>query len=624
MQQFNYIHFIDLPGNEKLRALDLSQVDVDKEIRKIEEYIRNVSASIEFLKKYDTAKGIQELKEGPVTLQFEELEKRRAEIDFEKFHEELTDLQEKQTSILQQKKTIQDHLIELKPWTSLHIPLHTLSSFQKFHITMGTISKRLTPNLEKKLANLKYTVVLTVMEEELDAYMIVISHKDERREVNAILHDNGFATVQLSGYSKEPEEEIARLEETVKILQEEEKIVEEKLQALSIRMDDLELLFDYYMMLKNRIKASEKLLHTDWFTILEGYIPAKMEKKFEKLLHKTLGNDYYLKLEKAEEEDPDVPVLLENNRFFRPFESVTEMYAVPRYNEIDPTPWFTLFYALFFGIMVGDAGYGIVLLIASLVVLRFFNLKKSQRSFIRFFYYLSFSMILWGLIFGSFFGGVIPLPALIDATEEYNLLLTLSIAMGGFHIFFALGIKGYMHLKKGKILEAVYDVLFWYMAVGGGIVYLLSFILPLSTSIEKTGLTIMIIGMVGILLTGGRENKTIGGKLAGGLYSLYGITGYVGDFVSYSRLMALALSSAFIAFAINLMVSMLFELGIIGIIVGIIVFIVGQGFNLFLSMLSGYVHTLRLTYVEFFGKFYEGGGQRFETLRGESKYIEVK
>ena len=173
--------------------------------------------------------------------------------------------------------------------------------------------------------------------------------------------------------------------------------------------------------------------------------------------------------------------------------------------------------------------------------------------------------------------------------------------------------KGYMYIRDGKPMDAVYDVLFWYMAVGGPIFYVLSK--------NKIGLYLMAIGMVGIVLFAGRENKSVGARIGSGVYDLYGITSWVGDFVSFLRLMALVLSGGFVAYAVNVIVKMLFGAGIGGIIGGIIVFVVFQLFNMFLSYLSAYVHSLRLIYVEMFNKFYEGGGVKFREMLEDTKKI---
>ncbi|NCC80217.1 MAG: V-type ATP synthase subunit I, partial [Clostridia bacterium] len=329
-------------------------------------------------------------------------------------------------------------------------------------------------------------------------------------------------------------------------------------------------------------------------------------------------------IEDAVDTGKEVPILLKNGSFSETFESLTTMYALPTYNSVDPTPYLAPFYFAFFGMMVADLAYGIILLAVTGIALKFFNLDKGTKLFVKFLFYLSFSVIAWGLIYGSFFGDLIKLPSLIAPMEQYTELLVISIIFGGIHLFYALAIKAYLSFREGKPLDALFDVGFWYMALMGAIGFLAAGFVPVPDVVKPISMWVMIIGMVGIVLTGGRENKSVGGKLAGGFYSLYGISGYIGDFVSYSRLMALGLSGGFIAVAMNMIMNMLFDMGPIGILPGIIIFIFGQLFNLFLSALSAYVHTSRLTYVEFFGKFYEGGGKAFKLFRNKSKYINVE
>lgn len=214
--------------------------------------------------------------------------------------------------------------------------------------------------------------------------------------------------------------------------------------------------------------------------------------------------------------------------------------------------------------------------------------------------------------------------AFINPGEQYQQLLILSIVFGIIHLFFALGIKAYMNIRDGKYLDALYDVGFWVIILVGAILYLVNMAIPMAPTAKTVATVLMVIGAVGIILTGEREANTIVGRLFGGLYSLYGISGYVGDFVSYSRLMALGLSGGFIASSINMMVGMLLPNGIVGLIAAAILFVGGQIFNLFIGALGAYVHAIRLTYVEFFGKFYEGGGKGFMLFRSSPKYINLK
>lgn len=191
----------------------------------------------------------------------------------------------------------------------------------------------------------------------------------------------------------------------------------------------------------------------------------------------------------------------------------------------------------------------------------------------------------------------------------------MSLVIGGVSLFTALGVKGYMYLRDGKPMDAFYDVGFMYMAVGGAIVLALT-----KSDLAKW---VMIVGMLGILFFAGRDAASIGGRIGSGAYELYGITSWIGDFVSFLRLMALVLSGGFVAYSVNIIVKMLVGGGIGGIIGGIIIFVVFQLFNMFLSYLSAYVHGLRLIYVEMFNKFYEGGGVKFREMIEDTKFVKI-
>lgn len=624
LQKFKYIHFLDLHDNKLLNSLDLAGVHVDDMLAGIDEDIRKVSYSINILKKYDKRKtGLHRLKEGMQTYDIDDLEKQIQTIDFINICGRIKNLVSEIENIKEKAKRVVEKINELRPWLPLDLTIKDLTSLERCQVNIGTVPKKLKTSFEQEMLQTQLSYYGVISEEHQYTYIMTIAHQDEADVIQKILKNHGYSKINLD-YGGKPDEEIDQLTEEKNGLDSDLQVLEQKLRVMSEQLCELELVYDYLVMKKTQISASKKLLSTDCFNVMEGYIPTRLVNKFEKIVERQLADQFYFHIEEAMEDDPNVPILLDNSKFFQAFESITEMYALPKYNEIDPTPLFSIFYSLFFGMMIGDAGYGLLMFAGTFTVLRLLKLSSKQRSFIRFFYYLSFSTILWGIVYGSFFGDMVSLPALINTTEEYNLLLILSIAFGGLHIFFALGIQGYMDIKKGKLLDALFDVGFWYMSLCGGIVYVLALLLPITQICNNIGFVIMIIGMVGILVTGGRHNQGIGGKLAGGLYSLYGISGYVADFVSYSRLMALGLASGFIAYAINMMVGMLFNLGVIGIVIGIVVFVVGQGFNFFLSILSSYVHTLRLTYVEFFGKFYEGGGKAFQIFRSQSKYINIK
>lgn len=624
LQKFEYVHFLNLDKDENLIEEGLENVSIPESIGEVNEEISKIKYSIDLLSRYYAKEsGIKAMMKGKENFTFEELENKASSFDYCPIYSRLRELSGKSDSIDQEVIKLNSLKEELLHWTKLSYPIRDLRIFKQSEVFMGTTPKKMKDKLDEDLLDLNYTYTETISEDKDNIYFFALTSKEEADGLNEILRSNGFSSVKLTGEGT-PKEEINIIDERLKVLENEKSEVINGIKSLSQNLPDLEIFYEYLMNKKLRLAASENFLRTERVNVIKGYIPTDMKDEFIKVVGESQKDAYYLKIEDADKDEDNVPILLKNSKFTQAFESLTGMYALPKYNEIDPTPFLAPFYLAFFGMMVADAGYGILMLIGTLFILKKANLAESQEKFVRFFYYLSYSTIVWGAVFGSYFGGIIPIKGLMNPAEQYQELLVMSIVFGLIHLFFALGLKAYLSIKEKKYLDALYDVGFWYMALAGGIVLLLTMLVPLAPIVKTISTIIMIIGMVGIVLTGGRDAGSIGGRLAGGAYSLYGISSYVGDFVSYSRLMALGLSGGFIASAINMMSGMLFVKGIPGILGGIIVFLVGQAFNIFLSILGAYVHTIRLIYVEFFGKFYEGGGKAFNLFRSKPKYINLK
>ena len=624
LQKFEYVHFLNLDEDESLKNEGLKTVEVPESVVAVDEDILKVKYAIDLLSKYysrDT--GIKAIQKGKESFDFTKFEERVSNIDYLTIYSQLRDLDVKKEALSQEVAKLNISIAELKPWIKLNNPIKDLSSFEQSEAFLGTVPKKLKQKVENELMVTNYTYYEIISEDKDNLYVIVLTSKSEGEIVKDILRNNSFSNVKIPG-EETPEIEISKLAHRIKELEDGISNYEQKIVGLSNNVPELEIVYDYLMNNKLRIVSSENFLMTESVNVIKGYIPTNMYDEFNETVKSALNNLYYLEIEDADRDDPNVPILLENSKFVKCFESLTSMYALPRYNEIDPTPFLAPFYLVFFGMMLADLGYGLILLVGTLVALKLFNLSENQKNFMRFFYYLSYPTIVWGLIYGSFLGGIIPLPALINPSVEYFKILIISIIFGLIHLFFGLGLKAYLSIREKQYLDALFDVGFWYMALIGGIGYLLPIVMTLPLIVKNISLPIMLVGMVGIVATGGRSSESVAGKAVGGLYSLYGISSYVGDFVSYSRLMALGLSGGFIGGAINMIARMLFDSGIVGIVGGVVVFIGGQFFNIFLSALGAYVHSIRLIFVEFFGKFYEGGGKRFNLFRIEPKYINLK
>ena len=631
LQKFKEVNFVDIELHDENGELSKDAVEGvtkyvnNEELTHIDERLYQLSNAISLIKKYDERKTrLRDVIHGNENYTFDELAKKVLTYDWKKVSSELNKIGTQYSQIKSEISKKYMRYDEIDLWERLDVNPKELKNLKKVNTFLGTVPIKLKGSFIDGISELDKTYYeeLKIVKDEV--YYLVISSIDEsEKEKLAEVFRNTSFTVENLDIDAVPQDYKNELQKEISELKKEKRRLKAQIKTYSEDLTDLQAVYEYMQNKKLRIVESEKLAQTENTILIKGWIPTEKVSEFEKVIKDEAGDNYYLTFTDADRDDATVPIKLKNGKVASTFENLTGMYAYPRYNEIDPTPLFTPFYILFFGMMGADVGYGLVLLLATMFVLKVVNLSSQMRKSIKFFFYLSFSVIFWGLLYGSYFGATIPgMWRLVDPASQYNDLLIGSIVFGVVHIFVGLAIKAYMLIRDGKSLEAVYDVLFWYMALIGGMLFLIFKLMNLSGVVANVSMWVMIAGMAGIVLTGGREAKGVGAKLGGGLYSLYGISSYVGDFVSYSRLMALGLSGGFIASAINMIAGMIGG-NWFGMIFIPVILIVGHLFNMFLSFLGAYVHTSRLMYVEYFGKFYEGGGKPFKDFRTENKYINL-
>ena len=631
LQKFKEVSFVDIELHDENGELSKDAVEGvtkyvnNEELTHIDERLYQLSNAISLIKKYDERKTrLRDVIHGNENYTFDELAKKALTYDWKKVSSELNKIGTQYSQIKSEISKKYMRYDEIDLWERLDVNPKELKNLKKVNTFLGTVPIKLKGTFIDGISELDKTYYeeLKIVKDEV--YYLVISSIDEReKEKLAEVFRNSSFTVENLDIDAVPQDYKNGLQKEISELKKEKRRLKAQIKTYSEDLTDLQAVYEYMQNKKLRIVESEKLAQTENTILIKGWIPTEKVSEFEKVIKDEAGDNYYLTFTDADRDDATVPIKLKNGKVASTFENLTGMYAYPRYNEIDPTPLFTPFYILFFGMMGADVGYGLVLLLATMFVLKVVNLSSQMRKSIKFFFYLSFSVIFWGLLYGSYFGATIPgMWRLVDPASQYNDLLIGSIVFGVVHIFVGLAIKAYMLIRDGKSLEAVYDVLFWYMALIGGMLFLIFKLMNLSAVVANVSMWVMITGMAGIVLTGGREAKGVGAKLGGGLYSLYGISSYVGDFVSYSRLMALGLSGGFIASAINMIAGMIGG-NWFGMIFIPLILIAGHLFNMFLSFLGAYVHTSRLMYVEYFGKFYEGGGKPFKDFRTENKYINL-
>ena len=370
-------------------------------------------------------------------------------------------------------------------------------------------------------------------------------------------------------------------------------------------------------------QAKNGLVNGQHVFVLQGWLTTKAVDDVEVQLKEKLGEGEYvfLPLEIAEEEYEEVPTVLENNAFLQPFENLTEMYGLPKYGELDPTPYTAPFYLVFFGMMAADLGYGALLWLGTFIMLKFFHFDKGMNRNLKFFHLLSYPVMIWGIIFGSAFGADLPFQPL-SLSKDLITIMILSIIFGVIQILVGLSLGAYSNLKKKAYVDAYTSHLGWLAIITGIILYVLGSMVLNISWIATIGSSIAIIAAVAIVVVTVLSSENKWGGLASGLYNLYGISGYVADVVSYTRLMALAVSGGSIASAFNMLVGFLPPIA--RFTAGIFLIVALQGLNIFLSFLGAYVHGLRLQFVEFFGKFYDGGGRALKPFKTYEKYVDIK
>jgi V/A-type H+-transporting ATPase subunit I len=624
LQAFSNAEFINLQDENLLENnevfKDLTKDQVDSDVAKWEEQLSKVKFAMQFLENYVPKQSlIKSLRQEKVSLTISELQNKVLDSDWEAIYEKLRQKDDKLAKLDNERTKLQSSVQSLKPYETFDAPLGSLKDLDKTSYFLGSVANQSEETLYSDLKDC-YLEIASKSSQEI--YFFALTNKENTKAVEEVLRGHGFTAFKFDG-EETPLKLIHDYNERISIIESDKFILKEDLAGYDEELKIIQLAYEYYNNLVFRKTMSSNFLKTESTTLIQGWVPIKHNEKFEAITQEILGNDYYLNFEDVREDEIDeVPIQLENNDLNASFEAVTGMYSLPKYNYLDPTPLVTPFYLIFFGMMVADAGYGLLMLIGTLLALKFFHFDEETKKMVKFFMYLSFPTITFGLMYGSVFGDIIKFNGLIDTSKDFMTILIMSLVFGVIQIFFGLGIKAFVLIKMGKPLDAFMDAGSWTITLVslGGIGASAMLNIPALKTICIGG---AIIGALLIVFTQGRMADSIGGKIGQGLYELYGITSYIGDLVSYTRLMAIGLSGGSIAGAINMIMKMV--PGPIGVfIIGPLIFVIFQTVNLLLSLLSGYVHTLRLTYVEYFSKFYDGGGRAFKPFEVKNKYINLK
>ena len=646
---------------EKLQSLGVLEVDhildEDEDFKKMdtagqkagfEKAASSADQALEILEKYvPESKSMFAALEGKKLIEpdkEQQIQENRQELL--KAAKEIYDLDRERAERLASITKIQNSIESLTPWLALDVPLKAADTKRTsvFLGTMpgGTTAQSVYEVLAEKASETEGADVHLISAEQSMTYLAIICMKEDAPVVEEALRSAGFARPSQT-WDAVPAVQRQELEQEMADCRDKIAEIETKIAGYSAIREDLKIVADYYRIRADKYAVLGEIPQSERTFVISGYIP-ECEAGY---VTEYLKNSYDCAVdveELKEEEEP--PVILKNNPFSASMEGIVESYGLPHKGELDPTTIMSFFYVFFFGMMLSDAAYGaIVAVVCGVLVRKFPRMSEGMKKSLKLFFYCGLSTLVWGILFRGYFGNIVDIvsqkffgstvtvPALwfIPLNDPMKLLV-FSLLFGVIHLFVGLGIKGWMCLRDGKVMDFFCDVVLWFMLLVG----LILMLLPSSifASIAQTNIVfpewvnllakiLAAAGALGIVLMSGREKKNPALRIALGAYDLYNITGWLSDVLSYSRLLALGLATGVIASVINQMGSMLPN-NVVGVIFFIVIFIVGHALNLAINLLGAYVHTNRLQFVEFFGKFYEGGGRPFAPFKQNTKYTDVK
>ena len=513
----------------------------------------------------------------------------------------------------------------LQPWLGLDLPLNTEGT-ERCGVLMGTIPVKMElADVQAALSQVdEESELFQVNEDKRDRYVLLVAMKETIPAMQECLRSFGFSASALGSMKGTARECLSAAEEALKELASEKEACAQSIVAEAVRRDELKLAADRVSTKIALAEADEKLYGTASTVVMEGWIPEEREQELIKVF-----DDFgcaYETLTPTVEEYPEVPVKLKNNKVTNGLNMVTEMYSLPAYGSLDPNPLMAPFFILFYGLMMADMGYGLLMVIAALVAMKKIKPRKGSLSFCQLLLWGGISTFVCGALTGDFFGDALvkigqilgkpsgwgELPALFSPMTDSMMVLIGAMVLGLVHLNAGMVINFVKKTKRGQLADAIWEEgALWVTLVG-----IILFVLKVG---NVSGIpVVLVIGLVMVFYGGSRSAKGLG-KLLSIFTTLYNTaTGWFGDILSYSRIMALMLAGSVIATVFNTIGAIANSFWLF-----IPVFLIGHALNFALNLLGCYVHDLRLQCLEYFGKFYEDGGRPFKPLEVTTKYYNV-
>ncbi len=642
-------------------AEGMSKLELDKESHELEFRIAELDFAVQFLSKYEQKKkGMQAMIDGDsVKLNYEEMEGIAKDYQYEDMVGRCKSMEDEMVNLKNEIKSIHSVQEKLMPWRHLKYALNTSSESESsvsLHVSVPlkdwSLFKEELVALSKMIAIGKEKVI------ENKVYVQILCEKEILNQVTGVIATFKVELVELPLLKGTIEEELERLVTRLEQIGVRQGQLNKVAVDFSKELKKLRVTYDYYNWRLQQKLVRRDFASTESTILIKGWITKKSIEVLKTDLQDITSR--FVIEEINPEEGENAPVLLVNKGIMKPFQSVTDIYGLPLPNELDPTPYLAIFFIMFYGLALTDAIYGLLMFAIMFSVLRFLKIPKQSQGLIRLLMYAGLITFFAGALYGGW-ASMTPYQApgfltkslldgtgnvvthmvkndagetvkeivkvfkfqKIDAIKSPLSVLILSLLLGFIQVFVGVLMNFIWKFKHESKKYALIDHFPWVylLFMIGFAVAVKAGILP--ESLWGTTKILLYIGMVGIVLTQGREKKNIILKFISGVLGLYGLVGYLSDVLSYSRLLALGLATSIIGLAVNTIAGMVSDIPFVGIILAIIVLIVGHMFNIGINALGAFIHSGRLQFVEFFTKFMEGGGQAFKPLKRDSKYVRL-
>lgn len=606
-------------GLIQLERADFEELDLrssSPEISSIDHELQRLSHALECLSLWEEKGFVKKILEPKPQVPL----RKRMEVlhfDYLSILEKIEEIEAKKNELLSEIKFLQREKESLFPLENLDVPIKSLKPTDSTEILLGRLPLSQLEEFEERIVE-EPVWYMVIDRGRRDVYLLLIYLRKEKVLIENLTRELDLTPFFFTESVMEFVDEEDRVSDVIRKIEEEieeRRKTQEELDAggqrLVVHKEELMSVHDVLFNEREKISSSSLLGETERVFYLEGWAKSSDIRRVRKMLEPF--EEFSAIHTRLPHPDEDPPVILENPLPARPFEMVTKLYGLPLRRTLDPTLWLAPFFFLFVGICVSEAGYGLLVALMSFLFIKFAKPKGGFLSFLRLLFLLGISTVILGTLIGGWFGFPVRSLMVLDPLQDPLSFLILSLVLGFIQVWFGTLLNMINGIKNRNYLQAV-------PVQGGWLLLLPALVLYLVTKVPLWGV-LTLVGAAGVVLFSSPSRNPFA-RVFGGLYSLYDISRYLADVLSYSRLLALGLATSVIAMVVNTLCQTALGIPVLGWVLAVLIFIGGHLFNLGISFLGGFVHSMRLQFVEFFSKFFKSGGRPFKPFSLESKYVE--